>query len=154
MYYYINDALCIIMCLRVKRGNLEALDHTIASLGSVKAEPEKGKKVRKARVREFVPPILSEEQAASIEVLKPFLKAIADTNRVAILQELSNVDGLSVLDLSDRLMLSQPLTSWHLHILKRARLVKPTHQGRQRIYRLDRDRIREYRELFQWVTNF
>jgi DNA-binding transcriptional ArsR family regulator len=120
----------------------------------VKAEPEKGKKARKARVSELVPPVLSEEQAASIEALKPFLKAIADTNRIAILQELSNVDGLSVLDLSDRLMLSQPLTSWHLHILKRARLVKPTHQGRQRIYRLDRDRIKEYRELFQWVTNF
>jgi DNA-binding transcriptional ArsR family regulator len=123
-------------------------------MAGVKAEPEKVKKSRKARVSEFVPPILSEEQAASIEAIKPFLKAIADTNRIAILQELSNVDGLSVLDLSDRLMLSQPLTSWHLHILKRARLVKPTHQGRQRIYRLDRERIREYRELFQWVTDF
>lgn len=133
---------------------MEALDHSIPSLGSVKAEPGKSRKSRKARVSEFVPPILSEEQTASIELLKPFLKAIADTNRVAILRELSNVDGLSVLDLSDRLMLSQPLTSWHLHILKRARLVKPTHQGRQRIYRLDRERIREYRELFQWVTEF
>ena len=112
------------------------------------------RKGKKARVSEVVPPILSEEQAASIEALKPFLKAVADTNRIAILQELSNVDGLSVLDLSDRLMLSQPLTSWHLHILKRARLVKPTHQGRQRIYRLDRERIKEYRELFQWVTDF
>lgn len=129
------------------------MDHSIPSVGSVKTETE-GRSSRKARVSEFVPPVLSEEQAASIEVMKPFLKAIADTNRIAILQELSNVDGLSVLDLSDRLMLSQPLTSWHLHILKRARLVKPTHQGRQRIYRLDRDRLKEYRDLFQWVTNF
>lgn len=134
------------------RGNLEALDHSIPSLGGVRAEPEKGRKGKKGRAGEPVPPVLSEEQATSIEALKPFLKAIADTNRIAILRELSGVDGLSVLDLSDRLMLSQPLTSWHLHILKRARLVKPTHQGRQRIYRLDRDRIREYRELFQWVT--
>jgi DNA-binding transcriptional ArsR family regulator len=154
MYYYINDALCIICANAPGRGKLEALDRSIPTLGGVKAEPEKGKKARKARVSELVPPVLSEEQAASIEALKPFLKAIADTNRIAILQELSNVDGLSVLDLSDRLMLSQPLTSWHLHILKRARLVKPTHQGRQRIYRLDRDRIKEYRELFQWVTDF
>ena len=142
-------------CVYVSRkGNLEALDRSIPALGNVKPEPETGRKGKKARVSEVVPPILSEEQATSIEALKPFLKAIADTNRVAILQELSNVDGLSVLDLSDRLMLSQPLTSWHLHILKRARLVKPTHQGRQRIYRLDRERIKEYRELFQWVTNF
>ncbi len=142
------------MCSRVEEGKLEALERSIPSIPGVMSEPETGRKGKKGRVSEFVPPILSEEQAASIEALKPFLKAVADTNRIAILQELSGVDGLSVLDLSDRLMLSQPLTSWHLHILKRARLVKPTHQGRQRIYRLDRERIREYRELFQWVTNF
>ena len=85
--------------------------------------------------------------------LKPFLKAVADVNRLAILQELVRQDGLSVLDLSDRLVLSQPLTSWHLHILKRARLVTPTHLGRQRIYRLNRERLQEYKDLFQWVTD-
>jgi DNA-binding transcriptional ArsR family regulator len=85
--------------------------------------------------------------------LKPFLKAVADMNRLAILQELAREDGLSVLDLSDRLVLSQPLTSWHLHILKRARLVAPTTRGRQRIYRLNRERLQEYRELFMWVTD-
>lgn len=85
--------------------------------------------------------------------LKPFLKAVADVNRLAILQELAREDGLSVLDLSDRLVLSQPLTSWHLHILKRARLVAPTNQGRQRIYRLNRERLQEFRDLFTWVTD-
>jgi DNA-binding transcriptional ArsR family regulator len=143
---------------------LREFDSTVTSLGNVanvgnvagasnaKPEAEKGGKSR--RVKELVPPVLSEEQASTVENLKPFLKAVADMNRLAILQELSAQDGLSVLDLSDRLMLSQPLTSWHLHILKRARLVKPTHQGRQRIYRLDRERLKEYRELFQWVTDF
>ena len=63
------------------------------------------------------------------------------------------IGGLSVLDLSDRLVLSQPLTSWHLHILKRARLVAPTTRGRQRIYRLNRDMLQEYRELFNWVID-
>jgi DNA-binding transcriptional ArsR family regulator len=85
--------------------------------------------------------------------LKAFLKAVADVNRLAILQELGREDGLSVLDLSDRLVLSQPLTSWHLHILKRARLVSPTNQGRQRIYRLNRERLQEYKDLFQWVMD-
>jgi DNA-binding transcriptional ArsR family regulator len=70
------------------------------------------------------------------------------------LQELGREsEGLSVLDLSERLLLSQPLTSWHLHILKRARLVTPTHVGRQRIYRLDRERLHEHKELFDWVMN-
>lgn len=88
-----------------------------------------------------------------MRTLKAFLKAVADVNRLAIMQELAREDGLSVLDLSDRLVLSQPLTSWHLHILKRARLVAPTNQGRQRIYRLNRERLQEYRDLFMWVTD-
>jgi DNA-binding transcriptional ArsR family regulator len=103
--------------------------------------------------RDFVPPVLSPERAEAMYNLKPALKALADVNRLAILQELSHTGGLSVLDLSDRLMLSQPLTSWHLHILKRAGLVKPTNRGRQRIYRLERERLKDYRDLFQWVTD-
>ncbi len=99
-------------------------------------------------VEEYVPPVLSAEQAAAMRDLKLFLKAVADVNRLAILQELGREAGLSVLDLSDRLVLSQPLTSWHLHILKRARLVTPTHKGRQRIYRLNRERLQEYKEMF------
>jgi DNA-binding transcriptional ArsR family regulator len=105
------------------------------------------------KVEEYVPPVLTDEQALAMYNLKAFLKAVGDVNRLAILQELAREDGLSVLDLSDRLVLSQPLTSWHLHILKRARLVAPTNHGRQRIYRLNRERLQEYRDLFQWVTD-
>ena len=104
-------------------------------------------------IKEHLPPALSLEQASAMQDLKPFLKAVADLHRLAILQELAREGGLSVLDLSARLDLSQPLTSWHLHILKRARLVTPTHLGRQRIYRLNRERLQEYRELFDRVTN-
>ncbi len=87
--------------------------------------------------------------------MKPFLKAIGDINRIAILQELSREGdaGLSVLDLSDRLMLSQPLTSWHLHILKRSRLVTVATLGRQRIYRIDGPRLGEHKELFGWILD-
>ncbi|MEO6457014.1 MAG: metalloregulator ArsR/SmtB family transcription factor [Chloroflexia bacterium] len=124
------------------------MDRGVGSLGGVKSERKQS-----TRLDEYVPPILSAEQAEATLALKPFLKAVADVNRLAILQELARQDGLSVLDLSDRLVLSQPLTSWHLHILKRARLVSPTHVGRQRIYRLNRDRLQEYRELFNWLID-
>jgi DNA-binding transcriptional ArsR family regulator len=119
-------------------------------VGGVKQEPERG---ARKRIDEIVPPVLSLEQAEAMRSLKMFLKAVADVNRLAILQELGRENGLSVLDLSDRLVLSQPLTSWHLHILKRARLVSPTNQGRQRIYRLNRDRLQEYKDLFAWVMD-
>jgi DNA-binding transcriptional ArsR family regulator len=102
---------------------------------------------------ERVPPVLTQEQASAMHALKPFLKAISDVNRLAILQELARegAGGLSVLDLSHRLMLSQPLTSWHLLILKRARLVTSTQLGRQRIYHLNHSKLQEYRELFNRV---
>ncbi len=123
----------------------------ITSVGGVKGEPER--ETRSERIDEQLPPVLSLEQATAMHTLKVFLKAVADVNRLAILQELGRENGLSVLDLSDRLALSQPLTSWHLHILKRARLVASTNQGRQRIYRLNRERLQEYKDLFQWVTD-
>jgi DNA-binding transcriptional ArsR family regulator len=127
------------------------MDHSIAPVSGVAPEQETS---APKRIKEHVPPALSLEQASAMQDLKPFLKAVADLHRLAILQELAREGGLSVLDLSARLDLSQPLTSWHLHILKRARLVAPTHRGRQRIYRLNRDRLQEYRELFDRVTIF
>lgn len=126
------------------------LDRGIASVGGARPEQDGGSH---KRADELVPPVLSPEQVLAMHDLKPFLKAVADVNRLAILQELGREDGLSVLDLSDRLLLSQPLTSWHLHILKRAHLVTPTHLGRQRIYRINRDRLQEYRKLFEQVTD-
>ena len=116
------------------------MDESIVSLRGIAPERE----------AEAVPPVLTAEQAAAMRTLKPFLKAVCDANRLAILQELAREGdaGLSVLDLSERLMLSQPLTSWHLHILKRAQLVTPTHLGRQRIYHLNRHYLQEYKELF------
>ncbi|MFL5732551.1 MAG: ArsR/SmtB family transcription factor [Chloroflexia bacterium] len=126
------------------------MDRSITSVGGV--APEQDGAAHKI-ISERVPPVLSIEQAAAMQDLKPFLKAVADMHRLAMLQELAREGGLSVLDLSERLALSQPLTSWHLHILKRARLVAPTHLGRQRIYRLDRERLQEYRELFDKVTD-
>jgi DNA-binding transcriptional ArsR family regulator len=128
------------------------LDRGIASAGEIKGEADGGAR-RSKRIEESVPPVLSVEQAEAMRDLKPFLRAVADVNRLAILQELGRENGLSVLDLSDRLALSQPLTSWHLHILKRARLVAPTNLGRQRIYRLNRERLQEYKDLFQWAMD-
>ncbi|HST05113.1 MAG TPA: metalloregulator ArsR/SmtB family transcription factor [Chloroflexia bacterium] len=122
-------------------------------INSVQPGAEAGTRAPIIGSDEYVPPVLTREQAGAVHALKLFLKAVADVNRLAILQELARENGLSVLDLSDRLVLSQPLTSWHLHILKRARLVAPTHQGRQRIYRLNKERLQEYKDLFQWVTD-
>lgn len=128
------------------------MDRQIAALGGAGEEKETSQRSR-ALPERFHPPVLTQEQADAIHDLKPFLKAIADVNRLALLQELGRSNGLSVLDLADRLLLSQPLTSWHLHILKRARLVTVVNVGRQHVYRLNRSRLDEYKQLFGSVVD-
>jgi DNA-binding transcriptional ArsR family regulator len=90
---------------------------------------------------------------AAIEALKPYLRAIGDPKRIFILHELAQTGERTVLELAALLGLSQPLTSWHLLILKRARLVAPTRRGRQVLYRLDNDRLREWRTQFDALMN-
>ena len=55
---------------------------------------------------------------------------------------------MPVHDISETLALSQPLTSWHLLILKRANLVKTRKSGRQVLYRLDREYLLAYQAQF------
>jgi len=128
------------------------MERQIAALGGANEEKDSSPRGR-ALPERFHPPVLTQEQADAIHDLKPFLKAIGDVNRLAILQELSRSNGLNVLDLADRLVLSQPLTSWHLHILKRARLVTVANVGRQHIYRINRARLDEYKQLFGSVVD-
>jgi DNA-binding transcriptional ArsR family regulator len=85
---------------------------------------------------------------SAVDALKPYLRAIGDPKRVFILHELARTDERTVLELAELLGLSQPLTSWHLNILKGARLVAPTRRGRKVVYRLDNDRLREWRTQF------
>src|SRR5262245_47328037 len=152
MFYYINGPLYIQWTNfgeKERAEYLESVDRSMKSLSGV--TPERDKSLSIGPRGEHYPPVLSAERAAAMRELKPFLNAIADVDRLAILQGLSREDGLSVLDLADRLALSQPLTSWHLLILKRAHLVKPTYVGRQHVYRLDHQRLQEYKELFTRV---
>jgi DNA-binding transcriptional ArsR family regulator len=89
----------------------------------------------------------------AVEALKPYLRAIGDPKRVYILHVLAEAGERTVLELAALLGLSQPLTSWHLHILKRARLVAPTRRGRQILYRLDEVCLREWRTRFDTLVN-
>ncbi len=83
-----------------------------------------------------------------VRELKPYLAAVADATRLCILQELSQHQELPVHDISEALALSQPLTSWHLLILKRASLVKTRKSGRQVLYRLEREHLLAYQAQF------
>jgi DNA-binding transcriptional ArsR family regulator len=60
--------------------------------------------------------------------------ALADPTRRALFERLSREGELTVRLLTDNSGVSQPAVSKHLRVLKRARLVRARHKGRQTHY--------------------
>src|SRR4051812_39413263 len=61
--------------------------------------------------------------------------AVADPTRRAILDRLRR-GAIPAMELADGFRISRPAVSRHLRVLRKARLVTETRDGRQRIYRL------------------
>src|SRR5579859_5400525 len=78
--------------------------------------------------------------------LKLLCRAVGDIGRMKILSELANEPEISVSDLAERLVMSQPLASWHLRILRRAGLLTTRREGRQVYCALDPRRIVQFQE--------
>jgi DNA-binding transcriptional ArsR family regulator len=78
--------------------------------------------------------------------LRAYYRALADATRLRILGELGRRGQVGVSDLSLALGVTQPLMSWHLRILKRARLVTTQRQGRQVLCSLNRSTAAEFEE--------
>jgi DNA-binding transcriptional ArsR family regulator len=73
-------------------------------------------------------------------------RAVADPTRRAILDRLRSAE-LSVNDLAGPFNMTQPAISQHLRVLLDAGLVEAEQIGRQRLYRLNAEPLRE---IFQW----
>jgi len=73
-------------------------------------------------------------------------RAVADPTRRAILDRLRSSE-LSVTDLAGPFDMTQPAVSQHLRILLDAGLVEAKQFGRQRLYKLSAQPLRE---VFQW----
>ena len=79
----------------------------------------------------------------------PF-NAVAEPKRRKVLEALG-MRELSVNDLVALLGWNQPSVSKHLGVLKQVGLVSERRVGRQRIYRVNAERLRP---IFDWVTPF
>ena len=75
-------------------------------------------------------------------------RAVADPTRRAILDRLRSTE-LSVSDLAGPFDMTQPAVSQHLRILLDAGLVEAEQVGRQRLYKLNPQPLRE---VFQWAS--
>lgn len=67
--------------------------------------------------------------------MRQFHKAMADVNRLRIVQRLSEGEA-TVTELIDHVGLSQPLVSWHLGKLRLAGLVVTRRSGRETLCRI------------------
>lgn len=77
-------------------------------------------------------------------------RAIADPTRRALLDLLARQEQ-SVSALVDRFEMTQPAISQHLRVLRQAGLVRQRKSGRQRLYRLDPQPLRE---AYDWLGHY
>ena len=68
--------------------------------------------------------------------LRTMYRALGDETRLRVIGLLAEVGPMPVNELSARVVLSQPLISWHLRILRLASLVETQRHGREVICRL------------------
>lgn len=96
-------------------------------------------------------PILAYNQAmARTSTTHDPFNAVAEPKRRRILETLAN-DELTVTEIVDSLDWPQPMVSKHLGVLKKVGLVEERRAGRQRIYRVNAERLKP---IFDWVTPF
>lgn len=79
----------------------------------------------------------------------PF-NAVAEPRRREVLEALGT-DEISVNELVQRLGWKQPMVSKHLAVLKQVGLVSERRHGRQRLYRVNAERLKP---IHDWVTSF
>ena len=85
------------------------------------------------------------DQPDELRALRLFHKALADVNRLRIVQRLAQGDA-SVSELIERVGLSQPLVSWHLGRLRVAGLIPTRRVGRETVSRLVPEAFRAFTE--------
>jgi DNA-binding transcriptional ArsR family regulator len=81
-----------------------------------------------ARIRSTIASVV--DQPDELRELRLVHKALADVNRLRIIQRLAYGDA-SVTDLIEEVGLSQPLVSWHVGRLRAAGLVETRRNGRE-----------------------
>ncbi len=85
--------------------------------------------------------------------LKVHYLALANPTRLRIIARLAREGDLQVNDLARQLRVSQPRISWHLRLLRRARIVETHRSGREVRCSLNRAAIREFQHHLTRLVN-
>ncbi len=116
-----------------------SINHALYKLSFVPAPPAPEEPLplpSPAHIRSTVASIV--DQPDDLRELRVFHKALADVNRLRIVQRLAQGPA-SVGDLIETVGLSQPLVSWHVGRLKAAGIVRSKRAGRETLCELQPD---------------
>jgi DNA-binding transcriptional ArsR family regulator len=90
------------------------------------------------------------DQPEELRTLRIVHKALADVNRLRIVQRLAEGEA-TVSELIERIGLSQPLVSWHLGRLRYAGLIQTRRVGRETVSRLLPEAFRSFADYERQV---
>jgi DNA-binding transcriptional ArsR family regulator len=93
------------------------------------------------------------DAAAAVEATEQVFGALAHASRRHILLTLLFRGGeMSAGEIAQRFGCSWPTTTRHLNVLREAKLISVARRGRERVYRLERDRL--YAVVGEWLSWF
>jgi ArsR family transcriptional regulator, arsenate/arsenite/antimonite-responsive transcriptional repressor len=81
--------------------------------------------------------------------LADYAKVISNPARVAILNYIGDCEGCLCKDISEKIQLSQPTTSQHLEVIKKAGLLTSEMDGKSKYYRINVKSLSTMKDLFQ-----
>jgi DNA-binding transcriptional ArsR family regulator len=87
---------------------------------------------------------------ARLEALEAVFAALAHASRRQILMTVHFRDGMSAGDIAKRFHYAWPTISRHLRILESAGLLIEERQGRNRLYRVDHEKLALVLEWLSW----
>lgn len=84
-----------------------------------------------------------------VNQLADIAKVLSHPARISILNYIGDCDGCLCKDISQHIRLSQPTTSQHLQIIKKAGLLKSKFEGKSQYYTLHKEKLMGIKQLFQ-----
>lgn len=84
-----------------------------------------------------------------VNQLADMAKVLSHPARISILNYIGDCEGCLCKDISAHIRLSQPTTSQHLQIIKKAGLLKSKFEGKSQFYTINKKKLIDLKELFQ-----
>ena len=81
-------------------------------------------------------------------ILADYAKVLSHPARIAILNYIGDCEGCLCKDISNQIKLSQPTTSQHLQVIKKAGLLTSRFESKSQYYRIDVEKLNELKSLF------